>query len=135
MKRLFVLCVALLLIPTACNDSERKLPTLTDDWKIARISVEWLNGTDFPRTYEVSISVERVGAAGSPPDGMSVAVDILFPDTGAQQSLDVKIFEGVAVFELVFEQPGVAECTAKVGGMIADFKIWVVVSGESSVTT
>ena len=132
MKRTVVLGVALLFVLTACADSNRDLPTLKDSWIIAGITTERLGGTDFPLSYEVALSIS--GASGPAPDGVSVAVTIFYPASGAQQSMDILTVEGEAAFELVFEQPGTVDCTAKVGGTIADFVVAVVETGESTVT-
>ncbi len=135
MKVFPVLAVTVLLMLTACSESDNYLPTLKDSWMITVESHERVGGIDYPLSFEVTLAVERISTSGSgpAPDGTPVSVTVLFPDTGAQQSLEIATLDGLAVIELVFEQPGVAECTADVGAAHVVFEIWVLENGDSGI--
>ena len=135
MKVFPVLAVTVLLMLTACSESDNYLPTLKDSWMITVESHERVGGIDYPLSFEVTLAVKRVGTSGSgpAPDGTPVSVTVLFPDTGAQQSMEITTLEGLAVIEVVIEQAGVAECTADVGAAHLVFQFWVFENGDSRI--
>jgi len=136
MKNLFFLIAALAVALAGCSESDQELPTSNSVWTITELTGETISGPEFPIVYQVSMSVQQIGMSGSIPasDGTVVAVTVSYPETGEQESMDVTTVDGIAAFELVFEQPGSADCTAKTGNTSLEFTIWILESGESRVT-